>query len=191
MNASAQVVYLPYLLPTPTREFLQVQPKSRTALKPMKPSVGPNFGLFFSSATFNFSKRFMADPDIQIPKQNKIQEQLINVVKQLKAMWKLRDNWDGFGAAAPNSMAFRAAHDVLLALHEAALMPTDIEPSVEEGITFTFVNGDKYAFLEIYNEGDIAVGHFEGDKDPVAYEFKDTFEQVTQATQKVLEFING
>ncbi len=175
----------------PFRGGVPIHYQAMEALNPTKPNAMYWIETFVSSSTLNLYKDILADPDIQIPNRNRIQGPLVSVAERLKSMRNLRDNWDGFGSTAPNAMALRVACDVLLALHEDALTPTEIGPSVEEGVTLSFVNGDRYAFLEIYNDGDIAVGYFEGDNDPKTYEFDDSFEQIKQASLKVLEFING
>lgn len=161
------------------------------ASDPIKKHTTYRTDVFDSSATPDLYIRILADQDIQIPSRKKIQAPLVNVEQQLRSMRNLRENWDGLGVAAPNAMALRVAQDVRLALHEVAATPTEIGPSVEEGITFSFVSGDRYAFLEIYNDGDIAVGYFKGDNEPETYEYNDSFEQIRQASVKVVEFING
>jgi len=173
------------------RGGVPIQYQAREALNPTQPYAMSCIETYFSSSTLDLYKDILADPDIQILNRKRIQEPLVSVAERLKSMRNLRNNWDGFGSAAPNAMALRVACDVLLALHEDALSPTEIGPSVEEGVTVSFVNGDRYAFIEIYNDGDIAVGYFEGDNDPKTYEFDDSFEQIKQASLKVLEFING
>lgn len=192
MNGIFQVGPFPGAPSAAFRGGILIQYQAREALNPTKPyAMSWIETLFVPSSTLDLSKDILADPDIQIPNRKRIQEPLVSVTERLKSMRNLRNNWDGFGSAAPNAMALRVACDVLLALHEDALSPTEIGPSVEEGVTVSFVNGDRYAFIEIYNDGDIAVGYFEGDNDPKTYEFDDSLEQIKQASLKVLEFING
>jgi len=184
-------VISPNMILSYSEEDLFVLPNPKRTQKLGRCFSIKKWGFFASSATSYCAKITKADPDVRIPSIRRKRGKTINIGKQLREIKKLQDNWDGSGAAAPNAMAFRNASDVLLALHQCAITPTRIEASVEEGITFSFAGDDKYAFLEIYNDGDIAVGYFRGEQDPVAYEFESSFEQISQAAQKVCEFIDG
>ncbi|MEX0716855.1 MAG: hypothetical protein WD066_09720 [Planctomycetaceae bacterium] len=67
------------------------------------------------------------------------------------------DDWDGFGAPAPNQGATTLAREALAHLGERNLPPSTISATVEGGIGMVFRSGERFASLEILNDGELLV----------------------------------
>ncbi|MEX0702321.1 MAG: hypothetical protein WD069_09520 [Planctomycetales bacterium] len=67
----------------------------------------------------------------------------------------LADNWDGYGAPAPNERASSVLRLGLSYLIERNLFPTAVLPTAEGGIAMTFRSGERFASIEFLNDGDI------------------------------------
>lgn len=109
----------------------------------------------------------------------------------LDEMRRLPDNWNGYGSAAPNSIAFRTVEDVLFILHQMDFWPTQLEPSAEEGISLSFHSADKYAILECYNDGKICAAIYESDQEPQVWEVGNSIEEIRLSLDQINEFVNS
>lgn len=76
--------------------------------------------------------------------------------EQIGGFRLLEDDWNGYGSEKPNERALMMAEAVLKSLQGHNLEPSLIAPSAENGVAFSFSNGDKYAILECYNNGECA-----------------------------------
>ena len=88
----------------------------------------------------------------------------------MKSLLNLEDNWDSYGAESPNVNSFDEAKKTLDYLEAVGFPPTKLVPSVEGGISFLFVRGNKYADIECDNDGDIICGLSDRTHEPVIWE---------------------
>jgi len=80
----------------------------------------------------------------------------IQIAKEkLTKLSTLEHNWDSYGAEPPNEFALQWADITLGILEELGREPNALVPSVENGIGICFINGDKFADIEFFNEGEI------------------------------------
>ena len=70
----------------------------------------------------------------------------------------LEDDWNGYGAEAPNERARSAAGEVLDLLDDLECSPSRIIASADGGISLVFLIPGGYVDIECCNEGDILVG---------------------------------
>lgn len=106
--------------------------------------------------------------------------------ENLRALESLSNDWNGYGAEAPNQIALENARAVLESLGQVDLQPSRIIPSAAGGVSLCFFRPMKYAEIECYNSGEsVAI-------------IKDTrtnwrdiwdVESITQAVRKILEFL--
>jgi hypothetical protein len=82
--------------------------------------------------------------------------------RQLAALGGLGDNWDSYGAPAPNATAMAHAEDVLEVLWELDLEPTSVGPCADGGVAIAFTRGNRAALLECFNSGEITSGTSNG-----------------------------
>ena len=100
-----------------------------------------------------------------------------------------RDNWDGYGAPAPNRVAIRAAQRVLDALKQAGLKPGGVVPSAEGGVGIFFSRDHCYADFECFNDGDVLVGMSDRSGHPIIREvdMDHSLDQEIEAIRRFLE----
>lgn len=91
---------------------------------------------------------------------------LNNFQRKIIEIRKLSDNWNGYGSKAPNATALRASQDIFDSLHKMDFAPTKVAPSAEDGVSIIFVNGDKRAMIECYNDGDIVAAIYTSYDEP-------------------------
>lgn len=86
---------------------------------------------------------------------------------RVDALSHLPNNWNSYGAVAPNLKCIYNATKVLRAAFQISLKPHRIDASAEDGIVIAFLNDLSYADIECFNSGEIiAVKHaFEGEID--------------------------
>jgi len=101
----------------------------------------------------------------------------------------LNDNWDSYGAPKPESVAIKNAHAILKPLSEVRFNPAKIMPSVEGGICFLFVSGNKYADIECDNDGDIIAGMSDRTNEPVIWSVTNNREGVMQSIERIKNFL--
>jgi hypothetical protein len=82
---------------------------------------------------------------------------MIDAERELESMAALRNDWDSYGANPPSADAVQASKSILSKLYEALIRPTTIVPSAEGGVSIYFVNGDRSAYVENYNDGSQAL----------------------------------
>lgn len=90
--------------------------------------------------------------------------------KRIKALSQLSNDWDSYGAEAPNGKATYWAGRVILELRDLGLAPDSILPSVEGGVGITFRRNGKYADIECFNTGAILAIKSDGSGQPSAWE---------------------
>lgn len=91
---------------------------------------------------------------------------------ELLKLSKLKDNWDSYGAPAPNSTSIENLAEFAETLYRvSSLKPGVVVPSVEGGTAMVFQENNMYFDIEFLNDGSCLVGKYIG-TDPVeAYEF--------------------
>lgn len=80
---------------------------------------------------------------------------LAQAYKTLAKMRTLSQNWDSYGAPAPNAIAIEAARAVLSVLADTGFLPASIDPSAEGGVCIAFSRAKRYADLECFNTGEV------------------------------------
>lgn len=77
-----------------------------------------------------------------------------------RALFELKNleaNWDSYGAPPPNARSLFEAQRILTRLvDEEAMSPSRVVPSAEGGVGIVFVQDDRYADFECFNDGAIA-----------------------------------
>jgi hypothetical protein len=108
---------------------------------------------------------------------------------QLKSMRDLKNDWNGYGSLAPNSIAIRNSQTVLDILHVLSFSPSSIVPSAEDGIAISFCKGKKRAIIECYNDGNIAAAMYEIDSEPLVWNVGISEEDIKESVNRIYDFI--
>ena len=111
--------------------------------------------------------------------------------KQLNEIAQLEDNWNGQGVVRPNKIAIHAAEEILAVLHEVNLSPTQIAPSVEEGVTLSFHENNRYGIIESYNSGEVCAAIYRSDKEPLVWQMGTSIGEIKEASQFINVFLNA
>ena len=82
---------------------------------------------------------------------------LIDAKTKLDQIFKLRSNWDSYGAEPATVDAINASKQILAALAQKLILPTTIVPSAGGGISTYFMAGDRTVYVETYNDGSQAL----------------------------------
>ena len=104
---------------------------------------------------------------------------------QLKSTEELSDDWDTYGAEAPNDRARILAATVLEKLEAKSLIPTVILPSVEGGIGVAFAEGETQAGIEIYNTGEMVASIWTAVYRPTVWELTDSSVELEKAIDTI------
>ena len=86
----------------------------------------------------------------------------------------------------PNELSENNAKTVLEKMKELEIIPKYMEPTVEEGISISFKNEDKYADIECFNSGEI-LGIISDKNGEFVWNVKDL--GLIQSILKIKEFI--
>jgi hypothetical protein len=117
-------------------------------------------------------------------------EWLVMAYKKLAQFTSLRDDWDSYGAEAPNPWSVDSTRSVLRILSEADFEPTSIDASAEGGVCLSFQHGDRYGDVECLNSGEIlAVTSAGGDATEV-WEIKDIDRELPTTLNKIRTFVD-
>jgi hypothetical protein len=103
-----------------------------------------------------------------------VDSQAINkdAVEKVVALSNIEDDWNSYGAVAPNSDAIDNAANALFILAGFGLTPSHVSPSSEGGVTLSFTEHDKFAAIEFYNTGEGAAVISKPDFETQAWDFE-------------------
>lgn len=82
--------------------------------------------------------------------------------EKINQLTKLADDWNGWGAPAPNQTACSVAMQVATLLVHHRLTPDRVKPMADGGIFFVFdaLDREEYITIEVHNDGDVVWGRF-------------------------------
>jgi hypothetical protein len=86
----------------------------------------------------------------------------------------LGPNWDTHGAEPPSVPAREITSRVLSELERELIAPARLSPSAEGGIGLVFLNKNRRAMIEIYNNGEIAAVTYSNGDQPRVWETDET-----------------
>lgn len=95
---------------------------------------------------------------------------LVGSLHRLHDLASLPDNWNSYGAVAPNPSALAQAQNVLQQLSDLDFEPSRIDPSAENGVCLSFRAGNRYADIECFNSGDVLAVTSDGSGQPQIWE---------------------
>jgi hypothetical protein len=109
----------------------------------------------------------------------------IDLFNRLEKMRSLRDDWNSYGAEAPNPRAIFYAQEILSSLMHRNLLPDRVNPSAENGITFSFRRGERYADIECFNSGEILAVTTDGNDEPEVWNVSLAKEEVHHTLERI------
>lgn len=116
-------------------------------------------------------------------------EWLVQAYKKLSRFASLTDDWDSYGAEAPNSISVDTARNVIGVLADEDFEPTSVDPSAEGGICISFQCTNRYGDVECFNSGEIlAVTSVGGDETEV-WDLRSLDPDLRNALSKIRTFV--
>ncbi|MFB2969201.1 hypothetical protein ACE1CD_09540 [Aerosakkonema sp. BLCC-F183] len=112
-------------------------------------------------------------------------------IGKLQELENLPANWDSYGANPPNSIALFWGRESLTVLFEMNFPPTQITPSVEEGVGICFIRGKKYADLECFNTGEILAVISDGQGNPNVWEVNPNREEIKISLERIRVYLQS
>lgn len=103
----------------------------------------------------------------------------------------LRSNWDSYGAPAPSDVAVQKSIRVLSLMSPFDLEVASIVPSAEGGIGFCFAREERYADIEVSNDGQILGVRYAGMDAPILIQSDGTDNSIRQALEQVRNHIRA
>lgn len=107
---------------------------------------------------------------------------------KLAEVRRYEDGWDSYDAPAPNERAITQAKQILEQLRQANLTPDAVEASAEGGIGICFMDGDKYAHFECFNDGEITGVVYQGQNEPVVWEAQSA--DITDSIERIRDYFS-
>jgi hypothetical protein len=126
---------------------------------------------------------------IRVPNERSVywqaRQQFSTLGDELARLADLKDGWDSYRAAAPSPASIATAERILKLLRSAMLPPSRIVPSAAGGIGICFIDADRYADIEIFNDQEILATAYRGRSDPCVWEVNSDTESITEAIRQI------
>lgn len=128
---------------------------------------------------------------------NKSKQQLIPsrsarlLAKKIDDLASLAQNWNSYGAEAPNSIAINAARGILERLIEKNFLPGKAVPSAENGVALVFTKNDRYADIECFNTGEIIAMLMDGKAVRGVFQLNFDNNEIDLTIEQLSNYING
>ncbi|MEI6233852.1 MAG: hypothetical protein WCT04_12410 [Planctomycetota bacterium] len=120
-----------------------------------------------------------------------LENPLSDFKKRLQALGQLRLNWNSYDAEPPNQIAVGTATLVLELASTIGVVPTRVDPSAENGIVLSFVNGNRYSDIECFNSGDVCGAMHDRAQEPVVWNIGSEPIDLRAALKTIRGFIHG
>lgn len=110
---------------------------------------------------------------------------------RIRSLAGMKDDWDGYGAPAPNGTAFVHLHRILDLMEPSDFHSATILPSAEGGLGICFVHGNRYADIECLNDGEIIGVRYVGKEIPRLIDISGTRSSIRAALKQIREHLYG
>jgi hypothetical protein len=90
--------------------------------------------------------------------------------RSLIGLTSLSQGWDSYDSQPPSTAATRSAVNFLRKLYDGPLLPSSIVPSAEGGVALYFLSGDRNAYAEFRNSGELVLALYDHETDPIVRE---------------------
>jgi hypothetical protein len=103
--------------------------------------------------------------------------------KSLLGLMSLAQGWDSYDSEPPSSLATSLASAFLSKLCAESLLPSSIVPSAEGGTALNFVRGDRNAYAEFRNSGELIIALYDHKLEPMVAELSSSDADETRAIE--------
>jgi hypothetical protein len=128
--------------------------------------------------------------ETQTPEElQKAQAHFKRLAERLAEMADMKDDWDGYKAKAPNEWALWQASAALAYASTLSCLPDNVLPSVENGVAIAYFENGRYADIEFFNDGDIALVTDDFASTSRGYDIRELY--VPDALEQMCAFLRG
>lgn len=151
--------------------------------------------LFFAGKTLGWVVEFLSTATshnakaLARPPQHEIGGRIAALIRQVEEMRELHADWDSHGAAPPEDIAREVAKQVLFAASTLKVVPNRVAPSAQGGVGVCFYAHEKYADIEILNNGEILATTSDRRGMPQVWEVKPI--ELKGALDRIVRFVNS
>lgn len=121
----------------------------------------------------------------------RIEKDYIDLCEVLDSCSNLAANWNSYGAEKPSPATIKAVARFLRKLRTELFMPNRVIPSAESGIAVYFTRGDKTAYLEYRNSGEVILAMYDNVSDPLVVELTETDADESRAISDIRDYITA
>lgn len=111
-------------------------------------------------------------------------------IASLHAMQSLSRNWHSSCENPPNRVAIQRAKAVLDAAAALDLEPSNVDPSVDEGVCIAFRRESRYADIECFNSGELLAAETSEDAPTEVWEVDASIGGIEGAIARISDFIS-
>lgn len=108
---------------------------------------------------------------------------------RIDALSRLGQDWDSYGAEAPNAEAIGWAKKITRLADAVGIRPTAIVASAESGIGIAFKRDGRYADIEAFNAGDILALTSDGTGTPHVWTVERSDSGIAQALKAIRDYL--
>lgn len=141
--------------------------------------------------TFRWTSNTVQKSDLQFTSVTIVDEPkewLRSFIKQLTQLSTLDDDWDSYGAEAPNQWAIYCAREILKNLSYEDFKPSSIDASVEGGVCISFQTISRYGDIECFNTGEVFAVISKNGEDTEVWEITEF--QIAPAIKRIQSYLH-
>jgi len=112
------------------------------------------------------------------------------IYAELARLVNLKDGWDSYDAVPPSQAAIETAERILAHLRLEMLLPNRVVPSAEGGVGICFIDADRYADIEVFNDQEILGTTYRGKSEPHVWEVTASEESIGEAIKQIRAHLN-
>lgn len=120
-----------------------------------------------------------------------VRHQSQSTIQLLSSLLALKDDWNGYGSPAPNSVAHQNARRVIEELHQLGRSSDRIAPSADGGIEIYLSRNKNYCSIECFNDGTIVGGTSDRAGRIQTWSSSTEASELGPRIQESLDFVNG
>jgi hypothetical protein len=113
------------------------------------------------------------------------QDRFAEALIELKKAAGLPNGWDSYGAEAPAPASVSIAGHILSILQHSNVPPSRVAASAEGGVGICFVEGEKYADIEVFNDEEILATTYRGDSGSSIWELENRDASIIEAVEQI------
>jgi hypothetical protein len=116
-------------------------------------------------------------------------EWLVEALRKLTVLASLKMDWDGCGSDPPAEIAVRSARNILLTMAENDFAPSGIDATSEGGVCISFRDGNRYADIESFANGEVLAVITERGATPEVWPLAITSQDIAASLNRIRRYL--